>query len=531
MTVRDNVVAIARVEFLRSVRTLGEETNKLLGIAVSGLMLVGFALAGAAVLFFFGGGVLSYAGDNPRVARAAFSGFWTFVAGFTAFRTVSVVGEVDGAPGMLTTTSPQAVAAGLLLAESARHAAYLLLPAVVLAVALSAGSGSVVAGPAFLLTGLLAWATAFSAGSLVGQSIRYLSRAVPIVRRNRLLLGGAAMVGYMVVIVQFGDLVLVLSDTPVGWYGDLALVAATDGGDVARAGVTVAASLAGGPLLALAYYRVAVTNWFGNPAATPAADDAGTAGSTLQQVGRRLERVVSRPTAAVVRAVWLRGRRSPFKLTYAAVPAFAFVGYIAPVVQEGRLPGSLPVMLAGYAAWAVGAAFTLNPLGDEGPLLPVTVSSGISGSAFVRGRLLAAWLLGVVPTAVLVVAAGAAMWKSTVAILLAGTYAVVLTVAAPALSVGVGMAVPNFETQRVMVSHEAVVPSVVAFFGFLIVLGVVGAPGGLALLFFDGHGTGGGSLPTYRLAGLAVTALLGTLVAVPSYVYAVRRFERYEVDG
>lgn len=524
-----HAVAIARVEVVRSVRSLFDQTNKLVGIAITGLLLVAFTLAGVVGLLALGGQVLDAAADNVAAVRGAIAGFWLFVAGMTTFRTVSVVGAIDGAPGMLTATSPRAVAGGLVLGEATRHALHLTVPGLLVAGALSVGTGSVLAGPALLFVGAFAWASAFATGYLAGQSVRYLSRAVPFVRRNRLRLVAVGMVGYMVVVVQFASLAAALGATPVGWYADFGLLLVAGVGSEFRAAAAVALTLGGGPLFLAAAYRVAQSNWYGDPSVEESGDPkAGT--SALRGAGDALERVVSRPAAAIARAAWLRARRSPFKLAFAIVPAFAFVGYLAPQLQAGTLPESMPVMLAGYAAWGVGAAFTLNPLGDEGALLPVTVTAGISGRAFVGGRLLAAWLPGVGPTATVVALAAVVVGKPPVVVLLVAVYGGVLALVAPAIAAGVGMAIPNFETRTVMLSREAVVPSSVAFFGFLLLLGVVGLPGAVGLVFFEGPGSAPVSIVSVRAAGVATTGVLGLLLGGAGVVYAVRSFGGYDLD-
>ncbi|MEF8831027.1 MAG: hypothetical protein V5A23_05765, partial [Halobacteriales archaeon] len=93
----EHAVAIARVEALRSARSLFDRTNKLVGIAITGLFLVAFTLAGVAGLLAVGGRALDVAADNVAAVRGAIAGFWLFVAGMTTFRTVSVVGSIDGA--------------------------------------------------------------------------------------------------------------------------------------------------------------------------------------------------------------------------------------------------------------------------------------------------------------------------------------------------------------------------------------------------------------------------------------------------
>jgi len=522
-----HALAIGRVEFVRGARTVRAETNKLVGIGIGVLVLAMGSLVVAAFVAAFGDDLSSLDPALLTGVRAAAAGGWLMAAVLVTFRTATAVGTVDHQEFLLSTVSARSVLGGLMLAELGKLTAYVGFPVVAVGGGLWLGTGSPLPALALVAAVAAVGATAVPLGFLAGLSILLVTRTVPAARRNRLWLALVGMVGYLLVILRFGELSLLLAETPAGWFADPVLLAAGAPAEPALAAVALACPLVAVPLFGAAAETVAVRTWYAD---RPVDQDDGDAdgGALLDDAGARLDAVVARPTAAVVRASWLRARRSPFTLSYALVPAFALIGYLFPALQEGRIPDLLPVMVAGYAAWSVGAAFTLNPLGEEGALLPVTLTTGIGGREFVRGKLLAAWLVGV-PGAVALTLVSAVLVGSEPGEALAQVaYAGVLTLLAPAISAGFGMAMPKFSTQRVMLNREAVVPSVLAFFGFLILLGIVGLPGFLGLTLFAEGGLFG--LPGGGFGGVVVSAALGLVFAVPGYVFAVKRFDRYDVD-
>jgi len=518
--------SIAAVEVRRSARSMLDQTNKLVGLVVGagGMLLATLVLSAGVVVL--GPNVRELGTAALAPARGAAATAWLFVVAMAAFRTLAVIGEVDAAPAVLLSVGPRTLLGGLLLAEAVRWTLQLGLPVAVLAGATAVGL-SPLAGAAVAALAALLLATGLPVGYAVGQAVRLLVRTVPTVRRLRIPLVLAGSVAYFWLFVEFGSVAEVLARTPVGWASDAVVLAALGVGDpaLAAAGVAGLGASAGGGWLAAR--RLTVLNWFGDP---PAPEEGTTDdGAVVDRLTGGLDAVASRPTRAIARATLLRARRAPLRLSYALVPAFAYAGYLAPSLSEGEVPAAAATMAAGYAAWAVGAAFTLNPLGDEGPLLPVTVASGVGGRAFVRGRLVAAWAAGLPPAVLAVAAAGLAVGHGPVTLALTEAYAVVLSVVAPVLAAGVGSAVPNFEARRVGLGSEAVVPSSVALFGFLAALGVVALPGGAALLLsgLPVVSVGGARLGA---AGVAGTAALGAVGAGLAYRYAAGRFESYEVD-
>lgn len=499
----------------------------LVGLGFTAVMLLAVTAAVSAGAYYRGAEIAT-SEFGERTLRIAVASLLFGAPLFVAFRVTSDVGRIDAPDGLLTTVSARAVLCGLMLAEAIRFLIHLAIPVTVVAIALAAGAGRPLAGVAVLSTAALLFAFAIAGGFLVGEVVLYVSSSIRIVARNRYKVLVALLAAYLGLLLAFVDLALVIGTTPLGWLAEPILLALGGDGSHLRAAVAVAGILAAVPVAGYGAYRGALLAWYADPAEP---DDGGDAGTVVSGVDAVLAPLASRPTVAVARKSLLRARRAPHSLTYAFVPAFALVGYLAQILETGRPPDGTPIVLATYLAWGVGAAFTLNPLGDEGALLPVTVSSGISGHQFVRGRVLAAWVLGL-PLATLVVIGGAvAVRMDPLVAVLALAFGLGFCAVAPLISVGVGTAFPKFDTRRMVGNREAVVPSVFAFTVYVIALTIVGTPGVAGLLV--AHGADGiGGIPPAVVGAAAVvsTGLLSLAVSVPSYLYAVRAFDGFAVS-
>ncbi|PSP86244.1 hypothetical protein BRC83_00830 [Halobacteriales archaeon QS_1_68_17] len=82
--------------------------------------------------------------------------------------------------------------------------------------------------------------------------------------------------------------------------------------------------------------------------------------------------------------------------------------FLANALRDWSVPAVLVYTVGFYGAWAIGAAFALNPLGEEWPVLPMTLTSSIGGRTLVGGLWLAASLPGVLPGALATLAVAAA---------------------------------------------------------------------------------------------------------------------------
>jgi hypothetical protein len=555
-----HVLRLARIDAVRMVRK-HTDTDQGVGRLVTLLVFALLSLATAA-----GGGYLTYRltrsatpGDvalGPVSAMAALRGgvalFGLIGAVVVAIRAVGQRGTLTNAEGILTVVPTGQACAGLLLAEYVYALLWLAGPAAGVSAGLAAGTGTlsaVVTVPLGL--GVLA-GTAVAIGVPTGLAVRHAVSRVAFVVRHKTALIVVVFLGYLGLVVT-GSLNAVLlalfepmQAAPTGWVADLMLLGTPVlAPTVPRAVGAVGFGLALGAAGVAAGTRLAAVHWFSDPVLAGRAEpdpgpETGASGSATPGIERRLAPAVGVPTAALVALAWRRAARAPLKLLYAAYPLLFAVGVLADIVQTGRLPAYLPYGTVLFVTWAAGVIFTLNPLGDQGAVLPTTLLSRVDGRQFVRAHLLASLLIAV-PVGVAVTAAVAVASPvdpgTAVALVVA---AAPLMVVSNALSVGIGTAFPRFRAVNVTRSMKTVVPSTLAFVLFslhLLATALSGvlvydegarsvAAGVLTWLLPFGLGVGPGGL------FLVAAGLLAVLVAAPalSYRYAVRRFDRYTLD-
>jgi hypothetical protein len=525
-----HVVRIARVDLVRryrSVRADGRRFAALLAaVALAGVPVA----AAAAAAYFFGAGIAngSVAAPTP-VARYAAGGIVAVLAVVVTLRTAQQ-GATPAHPDGLLTTVPHAEAAlGVLGSELAVSGGVAAVPALVVAVAFGAGSGSLptVATAAAAVVAVVALGVTL--GVVLGTAVRNVFARSRTLARYRTALGVAVVAAYFAVVFSqsesnaFLPVMAALSATPAGWFGDLAVVAL--GGRPPLAAGAVGVFLLGSTVLPAAVIRLTASLWYVEPA-RPTERAAGRSG--LGDLPG-----LSLPTARVVRKTWRRAWRNPIRLVYVLYPLFLLYTPVANSVRAGQVPATLPPLVALYGAWAVGAAFTLNPLGDEGNVLPVTLTAPVSGRQFVGALCLAALAVGLPAVTVATLAAGVASPLGPAAGVLAALAGAVLTVSGTGIAAGVGTLFPRLEAVRITRSREAVVPSLLAFGGYSLVLGLVGLPA--TLVSVPGASELGASLAGVSpdvvvLAGLGTTTLLGAGAALVGFVSAARTFDRFTYD-
>jgi hypothetical protein len=576
-----HAVRVGVFEFRRSVRAIWRDRARAFLMAV-GLLFPSFMLVGFLYLF---ADALSDVGvvSLPPVARGTVALLWLFGVFIATQRVVSARPRIDAEPLMLTTVSARTVVGGLLIAETLRVLAYLGLPVLVL----TGGAVYLFGSPASLLllplAAVLLGLTAVLVGMVLGYAVALLIATVPFVARHKTVLGGVAallaMGGYLVVTLpQVGGVGQeALAGLPMGWFVDLAVLGSPIRGSTIRA-----ISVAGGSLVVVLVGIVlveweATRLWFTDPVSgeqpgdetvdksTPAGDGTRRAlADAIAPVG--IPNGVSQPTRRVAQWSLLRTRRDPRRLNFLLLPV-VMVG--SGLLSSGLQAGSIWVLLAPAGAvllpWIAGATFAMNPFGDEGAVLPVTLTA-ISGSEYVRGLMLPGFAFGL-PLAV-VVTAGAAMvgpFEPTVAVGLVGV-SVLATVVAVTTAPAVGMWFPRFSAISIGQSRDVIPPRLVTT--ALHFLGITVPGTFLALLLLDARlartllaglagflpaallqlaaGDGGGVLAAaatwFHGVGTAVQAvavepfrllagglLVGAAVVVAGLAYrlAVRRFDGY----
>ncbi|WP_123537838.1 hypothetical protein [Halosimplex salinum] len=499
---------------------------------------------------------------TATAARGLVGVLWVVLVVVFGVRAVGQRGTLTNADGILTVVPTAEAYLGLVASEWVYLLVWALLPAAGAGVGLALGTGTlslaVTVPVALALAGLSAVTVAYA----LGLAVRHVVTRFPFVARHKTGLIALVFLVYMAAIVSgsFNQIVAALFEpmaaSPVGWYADLALLsfpamaldptlaAAVVAGTVAVAAVGVAAGT-----------WVAGRHWFADPAlagedttpdestGSPTDAEHTAAASTEDRLTAAVERVLDRPTAALVVLAWRRAARAPLKLMYAAYPLFFGTGAFIDIVQSGSIPAYLPYALLVFVAWAGGVVFTLNPLGDQGSVLSTTLLSEVTGHRFVLAHVLAG-LLVVVPLGTVLVAVTGALspLEADSVAILTGLAPVAMVVAA-GLSVGIGVAFPRFEATNVTRSMEAVVPSPWAFLLFSVhvvattlsalFVGLTGARelgaallSGLLSLVVSADVTVSPSA-LYYASAVALVVLL--LLPALSYRYAVRSFDRYTI--
>ena len=527
-------VLVARVELRRRFRSIvSGNPLQLVAIVLSGLFVFLFVLGATAAAHF--AGTALRAGDltDPvAYARIIAAALWLLVCGLIAFRFVVSTGPHVDPDALLAVVTHRPLVVGLLLAEAAIVFCVIALPTVLIAGAFGYGVGSALTGVLVGIAILLSVATAVPAGIALGFAVKVAFVRSAFLARHKLALGVLVFVVYMVAIVsgQLGALVYpvvaAVANSPIGWPADLALLVTDAAVDARRSALVPSLALLAIVVSVGACSRLAVAVWYADSplSGERTVESAADRFAFLPALGLR------RPPAAVVRHCWIRAWRNPISLVYVAYPLFLLFGPVAQAVETGTVPSSLPILIGLYGAWAIGASFALNPVGDAGSTLPATLTSGVRGRDLVRGHLVACLFFA--PPVVIAVLALALLSPLSAGDAIATTvFATVLCLGAPPIAVGVGVSLPRFEAAQLTRSREAVVPSLFAFAAYSIALVVVSIPGVLVLLLSSFVVDALGIDPAIlRLAGVLASSALVASVGWIGYRHACRTLDDYRID-
>jgi hypothetical protein len=563
-----HVGAIARTELRRTRRNVADSARLSATAALGSLFLLAYTIALGAGAYFVGAGLRTGGIEDPSSVASGVLAFPAAVGVFIAAqRTVTRRGTIEQVTPLLTAIPHREIVLGIVLAEYALFVAVIGLPTLGIAVGFAIGAGSALSLFAICATLLGLFALTVGLGFVIGLALKNVAARSRLIARHKTSLSAVAS------FVFFGGYVWVLSGTdtdaativvsatsPIDWYATLALVAAPGAAVNGVEAIGAAATLLVGiPLLVGASIRLTARLWYTQsvqptPASTsvPASKSGSgsgsasastpSSGSGATRSGRTPARDplsdrlfadrVSAATRGVMQASWRRARRAPFTLQYVTLPLFALLYPLVQTLRTGTIPVTLPVALAFACPWATGAAFTLNPIGGEGPILPVTLTAAVTGRQFLAGLVLAGLVPGVPVTVTLVLAAGIAGPIGTVGFGALVLTAVVLCGCATTLAAGLGTVFPKFERTELRGSQEAIVPSTWAFATYSAGLGLVALPG--LLVGFPGPARVLGEV--FDLSGTAVvglgtgvTAVLVAVVGTLAYRHAVRTFDGYRL--
>lgn len=484
------------------------------------LLLIAGAVRGAYILgTAIGTDMFS---EQLALARTIIAGMAIGVALMVSLRTVQEYGDLDEPAPVLTAISYQEAVWGLLLMAYIEFVELAVVPILAVAVAFAVGAGSVASVPVITVVLLAVVALSTTAGFVLGQLLTLSSIRVAFVRRYKTLIGVLAFVVYFIVAAT-GALAnifkvdwTVIGASPLGWVADLALVVApTSLIGITRPTVAAVTLLVGSIFLTWFAVRLTGAVWYADPVQPDNTNDRNTVssdwtGGLSSGFSERLfGEHLSHPTLRIAQKSWRRAYRVPLKIQFAVYPGLFLIGPIRQSIEAGEITTQLPMLIAIYGAWASGAAFTLNPLGDEGEVLPLTLISGIRGTQFLRGLLFAGIAIGGPLTVVFAMAVGFASPMDVFSAVVTGMLGGILCVSACAIGVGVGTAFPKFDP--LSDNNPVVVPGMLAFAVYSLVFCLVLLPslfGNFPPLTQWLSGQVDVSTQILTLAGLAGTTLL-----------------------
>lgn len=522
-------------EYKHSVRSIRADTGRFVLLSAA-MLFPTLLLTGLVVLFasVIRGATVEYS-LGPSV-RGSVAMFWLFGTFFLTQRAATAFSELVAEPFVLTTVSSRTAVVGSLVAESLRVGTYMAPIGLLVTATATYAFGSAATPLMAIAVGCLFVASAVTTGRSFGYGAAWLVARVPVIARHKGTLGGAIVLVFfgLYALVQIPSLPIsvdpaTLGVVPVGWLVDLLAVGTPVGWSLGHAvGGLISAGfiVATGVVLAT---RIASSLWFAEAVDTSTTnpttkrgrvptEDSDKYGALNRALGPVSVPFVSGPVRTVAEWTLFRARREPQRLNFLFVPVFGLGSALVSTLVQGD--GSLAILgpaVALLSGWTVGAAFALNPFGDEGPVLPVTLIA-VSGRSFVRGLVTASvlWLPVVaVLTAVSSFVGGYGL-GSTFALALAGC---LIAVVGALLSPAIGMWLPRYSAIRIGSSDEVRPPRLVAGILHFTLVCLPGVP----LVW-----SAAGSFSPLRVALGTGLALGGIVTGSLAYVVAVRRFERYE---
>lgn len=541
-------VEVARIDLLRGYRWVRHQNLWLAFSAIVGVMGAFFLVQTYTIATDVGTALA--AGDGlPTWLVMATGVVWLFLAVFLAGDAFGTNGDLDHDGQYLAIRPAADVIGGLLLSAAAKFSVYTI------GLGLAGGAGLVVGtGSPLPLVGIAAVAvlipvTATAVGYPIGLALKGVVRRSENLGRLATLLGVGIGLAYVTLSVT-GELVTlivqlhpVLTSPPLVWFGYLAF-ATTPGSGVPAVGVLALIGVAplivvGGTLLSVPIARYA---WLADQARTIDDGDRDTDLPTApdSRLDAFLDVLCRAPaTRGVASTTLRRAVRSPFQFVFVTPPLLAGILFVESAVTTGTVPWYVPWFVVWYGAWAAGAVVPLNPLGNQGAVLPALLTSPARGRHVVHGNVVAATLVAAPPTVAIALGAGysAGSAPATLAALVLASVAAVAGSAV--LATGIGSVFPRFERLSLDGSRQAVPPSKRAYTVFsmtlsTVVLAVAVAADETARVL--GSALLSQWLPFGLDVGVGTVALLGSLVvgsavlALPfAYRLAVRRLETYRL--
>ncbi|WP_217642011.1 hypothetical protein [Halostagnicola kamekurae] len=487
----------------------------------------------------------------PGSVRVGVSALWIFAVWFLAQRALLHWRTPRAKSFVLTTVSIRTATVGMLLTEFL--SACLALAPLTILLAGIVGYGFL--SPESLLLVPLAvglfTASAIVTGYVAGFTYMTVS-ARSRWQRNRhgqLIVHAVSLiaVGYVVAILST-DIPVIwelvsLEWLPTSWFIDIAVFGTpvTPAPIRALAGVSGCLLVVGGG--GLLVERLAREYWVARPISTAGGTNTGPQEHQNHENGTLaaaispvvIPQLVGRPSQRVAQMTVLRLRRAPRRLSLLVTAGLSLGISLSVLSIQSNAPMSVvPVICVLLVPWFAGAVVGLNPLGDEGNVLPATLTSSISGRQFVRGLLVPGLLYGLALT-ILSTLIGAVVSPYPIRVqawlVVIGA---VLTVVSVCLAPAVGMLFPRFSATTIGQSSDVVPPSMTAFVVYSLVIWVLGSALVFAVLaptrFPQIRIVSGVSTEVLRAGGVTGGLCIGLVIARWSYTTAVKRFRQYTVS-
>ncbi len=454
----------------------------------------------------------------PEQLRGTIVLFWLFAVFLIASRIVSARSHIDAEPLMLTTVSARTVAGGLLVAETLRALATFGLPALVLTGALGSFFNSPVSLILVPTAAFLFLATAVVTGAVFGYAVVLTVATSQFVAHHKTVLGYAAsfiMIGgfYLFFFPQIGGISQAsLAWIPIGWLVDLVVVGTPlIESPFYPAGVLLSSTvllIIGGVIIE----REVIALWYTDAVGVDterSTHEADIEHANVSGMARRdalaaavkplvVPRIVPVSTRRVAEWTLLRTRRDSHRLMFLLLPLFIIGSSLINIgLQSGALRTLAAPICTVILPWFIGSLFALNPLGDEGAMLPVTLTA-VSGSQYVRGLIAPGLLFGL--PVVIVVTSIAGVFSPYTPLEQVGLVAlsVYLTCIAVTITPAIGMALPRFSAISVGQRRDILPPRMSAT---ILHMTLILIPGALLTLL----------VITPRIARLVLTGLVGFL--------------------
>lgn len=535
---------IARVEHRRFYRNSPDPLTPIATIVLSGLFILGASVGTGWWGYGFGTtvGTNGFA-EQLSIVRLSVAAVALFITFMMTLMTVNEYGDLDEPTPVLTAIPYWEAVCGRMLINHIFFIETAVVPILVMAIAFAIGAGSIVSAPIIAVALLAMIVFSITVGFVIGQLVRLVVARSQFIAKYKTLIGVIAFVAYFGAIASdvfeaiFALDLSLLGETPLGWVADLGLVAVpTPIIGITQPAIAAVMVVGGTGLLTWVAIRISGTLWYTVPVqpTTEGSYEKETPTATPDQSERLSEQVfgghVSRSTLRIAQKSWRRAYRAPLKLQFAALPVISLIAPVQQSIEVGEVSTLLPLSIAIYSAWATGAAFTLNPIGDEGAVLPITISSGVQGRQLLRGLVFAGIAVGGPPTILLAIVLGLASPLDMFSAIVTGLLGGILCVGACVLGASVGTALPKFKRTRLSRNRKAIVPGGLAFAVYSIVLSIVLLPG----LFGGPPALGqwlgdilGLSKQTLALGGLAGTTLLTGVFGWIGLWFAEKKIDGY----